>query len=289
MAEKTSIEWTESTWTPVKGCTRKSPGCVNCYAEIMAARFSKPGQWGEGLAKIVSVPGGRKDHRWTGVMRFDEKELLKPLDWKKPRKIFVCSTSDLFHEDVLEEWIDQVFAVMALAPQHTYQVLTKRPERMREYLASIENGDDERLVGMRDAMVEGSAQSIWHARTGDNTVDEWLAVHLPLNNVWLGTSIEDRVRLEERAPILADIDWPTKFWSAEPLLGDLGHIPVEWIPDWVIVGGESGPGWRPMNELWAEKVLHQVKNAGKAAFMKQMAGKAPIPSYLMVREMPHGR
>ena len=141
VADNTKIEWTDATWTPVKGCTRVSPGCGGpgphggCYAEIMAARFSKPGQWGEGLAEIVTLPNGRKDHRWTGNVRFDEAELLKPLRWKRARRIFVCSTADLFHEKVEDDWIDRVFAVMALCPQHTFQVLTKRPERMREYLA----------------------------------------------------------------------------------------------------------------------------------------------------------
>jgi len=144
VSDRTKIEWTDATWTPVKGCTRVSPGCGGpgqhggCYAEIMAARFSKPGQWGEGLATIVTLPDGSKDHRWTGLIRFDERELLKPLSWKKPRRIFVCSTADLFHEKVTDEQIDHVFAVMALCPQHIFQVLTKRPERMRAWANDVQ-------------------------------------------------------------------------------------------------------------------------------------------------------
>lgn len=117
MSDRTPIEWTDATWNPIGGCTRVTEGCRNCYAEVMAARFSGPGQWGEGLAQIVTS-GGKSDHRWTGKVRFNESALNKPLHWKKPRRIFVNSTSDLFQEAVPDEWIDQVFAVMALAMEY---------------------------------------------------------------------------------------------------------------------------------------------------------------------------
>lgn len=309
MADGTKIEWTDATWTPVKGCTRVSPGCGGpgphggCYAEIMAARFSKPGQWGEGLAKIVTLPDGSKDHRWTGVIRFDERELLKPLSWQRPRRIFVCSTADLFHGGVTDEQIDKVFAVMALCPQHTFQVLTKRPERLREYMTSIDNGDGERLEGFRSALVEGTAQQIWHGRTGDASVDEWLAVHLPLPNVWLGTSVEDQLRANERIPHLMATPAAVRFLSCEPLLEAVNLRRIRIAPDhhtivdaldgyamvdtpgrerehamidWVIVGGESGPGARPMRPDWAQSLRDQCVDAGVAFFFKQWGAWSPV-------------
>lgn len=275
MADGTSIEWTDATWTPVKGCTRVSPGCGGpglaggCYAEIMAARFSSPGQWGEGLAKIVTLPDGTKDHRWTGEVRFDEAELLKPLSLKRPRKIFVCSTADLFHEKVTDEQIDKVFAIMALCPQHTFQVLTKRPARMREYMASIDNGDGTRLDGFRSALVEGMAQQIWHGRTGDDSVDEWLAVHLPLPNVWLGVSAEDQPRWDERVSILREVPAAIRWVSAEPLLDYIDGGELLKMIDWVVVGGESGPGARLMFRPHVRSLRDQCAAAGVPFLMKQ--------------------
>lgn len=301
MAQNTSIEWTDATWNPIRGCTRVSAGCVNCYAEVMAARFSKPGQWGEGLAEIVRGADGTVDHRWTGKMvRAPKKILTQPLRRKKPRRIFVNSTSDLFHEAVPDEWIDQVFAVMALTPQHTFQVLTKRPERMREYLSKqAPDGTHTRFAHIFGA---GSRAGFWRAN-GESF--QW-----PLPNVWLGVSAEDQATADARIPQLLATPAAIRFVSAEPLLG-----PVEldgaccgesaltsecwgectWCDDgrpglhncwkgrqtnaeflagrsgldWVIVGGESGPGARPMHPDWVRSLRDQCQAAGVPFFFKQ--------------------
>jgi protein gp37 len=254
MAE-TKIEWTDFTWNPVLGCTRAGAECRNCYAEIMAARFSDLGQWGHGIAKRVKLPGGGTDHRWTGEVRFVDHMLDRPLRWKKQRRIFVCSTSDLFHPSVPDEWIDKVFAVMALCPQHTFQVLTKRPERMRKYLSDANNRLKAAAIATR-----------MHA-TGRWTFTDEISLLWPLPNVWLGTSIADQATADERIPHLRDTPAAVRFISAEPLLGltipDLTGI------DWVIVGGESGPGARPMHPAWPRSLRDQCIAAGVAYFFKQ--------------------
>lgn len=280
MADNTKIEWTDATWTPVKGCTRKSPGCVNCYAEIMAARFSQPGQWGEALASIVDTPKG-KDHRWTGNVRFDEAELLKPLRWKKPRRIFVCSTSDLFHESVPDEWIDRVFAVMALCPQHTFQVLTKRADRMRDYLQARD--------GMGKAEICRAINMI-PAKMGNRRG----ALSMPLPNVWLGVSVEDQARADERIPALIATPAAVRWLSCEPLQGpldlckvyatkDLDGVYLHDAPildlDWIVAGGESGPGARPMHPDWARSLRDQCQLAGVPFFFKQWGNWLPGEVY----------
>lgn len=313
MADNSKIEWTDATWTPVKGCTRVSPGCGGpgphggCYAEIMAARFSKPGQWGEGLALIVESAGGKKDHRWTGVVRFDANELLKPLHWQRPRRIFVCSTSDLFHEKVEDEWIDQVFAVMALCPQHIFQVLTKRPERMRAYF------DDPFLSG-RLVLAAMKVKPNDYVESDISIA----AIGLPLPNVWLGASVEDQQRADERIPHLLATPAAVRWLSCEPLLGpvDLMAIKAPRYPDepedsldidwrfdalttgdyywfdcgdgynhsgdgpyrehridWVVLGGESGAGARPMHPDWARSVRDQC---GAAVLQ---GDDAPVPFF----------
>ena len=316
MADRTKIEWTDATWNPIRGCTRVSEGCRHCYAEVMAARFSDPGQWGHGLAQRVALSGGGIDHRWTGKVELVDAALDLPLRWRRPRRIFVNSTSDLFHEKVPDEWIDRVFAVMALAPQHTFQVLTKRPERMREYMAGLGGGGRtdimSRAGGRLLRAAENATRNAPHVRYDYNA--RW-----PLPNVWLGTSIEDQATADDRIPHLLDTPAAVRFISAEPLLApvDLMHIPYRKIaPDitvmvnaltgddglggrqarlgWTIVGGESGPGARPMHPDWARSLRDQCQAAGVPFFMKQMSGprKAsmpPIPDDLMVREFPHAR
>lgn len=311
MSSKTGIEWTDATWNPVRGCTRVSEGCRNCYAEVMAARFSDEGYWGHGLARRVTLPDGTKDHRWTGKIELVEGALTLPMHWKKPRLIFVNSTSDLFHEDVPFDYIDGVFAVMALCPQHTFQVLTKRPERMRVYIRTN--------PGLR-------------IRTQMSTIAGPMPViemDWPLPNVWLGTSVEDQVTADARIPHLLDTPAAVRFISAEPLLGpvDLTWIAepddekdgvidallgCNWIDgmgrgepyrptrpghqgrimtryvcsssddilanrklDWVIVGGESGPGARPMHVDWARDLRDQCQAAGVAFFFKQFGDWSP--------------
>ena len=282
MADRTPIEWTDATWNPLGGCTRVSEGCRNCYAEIMAARFSDPGQWGHGLARRVKLPDGRTDHRWTGEVRLIEDRLDQPMRWRRQRRIFVNSTSDLFHERVPDEWIDRVFAVMALTPQHTYQILTKRPERMREYLTYSARWAAVLPTELLARGTEAARRDYW-----------------PLPNVWLGTSAEDQATADARIPHLLATPAAVRFLSAEPLLGpvDLTRLgpatPGGWITnalrgtrwpdldesgaitshttrlDWIIVGGESGPGARPMHPSWARSLRDQCVAAGVAYFHKQ--------------------
>jgi len=245
MGRKTGIEWTDSTWNPIRGCSRVSEGCRNCYAEATAARFSGPGMPYEGLASFRVIGEGKPEERveshWTGKVQLIEKHLYDPLHWREPRRIFVNSMSDLFHEEVSDQWINRIFSVMARAPQHTYQILTKRPLRMQAVLQFIAKSDIE----------------LW-----------------PPKNWWFGVSIEDQDSANERLPILADtgVNYSSmrsgmvierdqfamvSFVSYEPALG-----PVNWYEamplqiqrcmiDWIIVGGESGPRARPMNPEWA--------------------------------------
>lgn len=298
MADKTPIEWTDATWNPITGCTRVSEGCRNCYAEVMAARFSGPGQWGEGLARIVRDPNGKAiDHRWTGKLRFNNRALDLPLRWRKPRRIFVNSTSDLFHEDVPDEWIDKVFAVMALTPQHTFQVLTKRPERAAHYLSR--DADDGFMPA--ESRIEHRAKNL--ARAHGNPIPSGMTLMgtMPFPHVWLGTSVEDQATAEARIPHLLATPAAVRFVSAEPLLGPLylddmcdGHKFIDALRgkwwhdsepphiecdkprlDWVIVGGESGPGARPMHPNWARSIRDQCQAAGVAFFFKQWGAWAP--------------
>lgn len=247
---KTSIQWTDMTWNPVRGCTRKSPGCINCYAEVMAARFSKPGQWGHGFA---TMKGG--DHRWTGKLELTDSMLTLPLSWRKPRRIFVNSTSDLFHEALPDEAIDKVHAVMACCGHHTFQVLTKRPERMAPYYARRD-----RAQKVKEA-----------ARTFGRALEFEGISMLPqvLPNLWLGTSIEDQERADERIPLLKATPAAVRFLSVEPLLEEVELGDLTGIHQ-VIVGGESGPGARPFYAGWARKIVKRCQGQGIACFVKQM-------------------
>lgn len=290
--DKTKIQWTDATWNPVRGCSRVSAGCMNCYAEKVASRFSWAGHehHAGGSDMEEKAPGpysGLVDHRghWTGAIRFVEEHLLDPIRWKKPRKIFVNSMSDLFHKNVPDEWIDKIFAVMALAPQHTFQVLTKRPERMREYLCKLSD------VGPFAAQlrIDRCAAKI---NGGSFVGSGW-----PLKNVWLGVSVENQETADERIPLLLETPAAVRFVSYEPALdfvdftrmgGDdeLGteynSLTGEWEGndeggtrlDWIIVGGESGPGARRFDPAWARSVVHQCEAAGVPVFVKQMGSNA---------------
>jgi protein gp37 len=287
MADRSAIEWTDATWNPVQGCTRVSEGCRNCYAEVMAARFSDPGQWGHGLAHRVTV-NGKTDHRWTGELRLNEKALELPLRWRRPRRIFVNSTSDLFHEDMPDEWIDRVFAVMALAQQHTFQILTKRPERMQTYVAGMTAHCGDLFNIFASSRFREAARKAG-ALIGD--MPALTGKPFPLRNVWLGTSVEDQSTANIRIPHLMNTPAAGRFISAEPLLGRLDLEPFlrQNIPgytahdfgiqmqiaahpypiDWVIVGGESGPGARPMHPAWARSLRDQCQAALVPFFFKQ--------------------
>lgn len=250
MGDKTGIEWTDATWNPIRGCSRVSEGCRNCYAETVANRFKGEGQPYAGLI----AKGGQ----WNGSIKFVPEMLDQPLRWRKPRRIFVNSMSDLFHENVPDEVIDKVFAVMALARQHTFQILTKRPERMRDYMNS-------------DALIERNSVVIG-AR---NSMILW-------PHVWLGVSVEDQKALDERLPLLLDTPAAVRWISAEPLLGpvDLSCWPIygpdrEQMLNWVVVGGESGPHARPMHPEWARSLRDQCAAAGVPFLFKQWGEWAP--------------
>ena len=255
MAQNTKIEWTGRSWNPVRGCSRVSEGCRNCYAEGMAARFNQPGNWGHGLAVYKA---GKP--RWTGRVEAAPIEVLfAPLKWKKPGFVFVNSTSDLFHEDLPDALIDRVFAVMALCPHLTFQVLTKRPERMRAYMARKNPNGHHPAMDYAALM---AATGYWN--TPSLELRNW-----PLPNVWLGTSIEDQPTADVRLSYLRETLAAVRFVSAEPLL-----LPVDltaWLQDldWVICGGESGPGARPMHPDWVRSLRDQCAAAGVPFFFKQ--------------------
>ena len=226
----TNIEWTDETWNPIVGCSKVSPGCDNCYAVGTVHR---------GLAEqhrgLTVRAEGATD--WTGEVRVVESMMDRPLRWKKPRRIFVNSLSDLFHPDVSDETIARIFAVMALAPQHTFQVLTKRPQRMADMLSTMLFW---KVVASHCADDQTASLS-WPYRTA-------IANHQGLPNVWLGVSIESD-RYAFRADHLRRTPAAVRWISAEPLLGPLPSLDLTGI-DWLVVGGESGPKARPMHPQW---------------------------------------
>lgn len=227
MASQSSrIEWTESTWNPVRGCTRVSDGCRFCYAERIAARFSGKGMAYEGLAENTTA-----GPRWTKEVRLVPELLNQPLKWKKPRRIFVNSMSDLFHEKIDLSDIQKVFSVMEKAHRHQFQVLTKRADRLLKF----------------------SPKLPWPS------------------NVWMGVSVEDN-RVAHRIDALRQTNAQIKFLSLEPLLGALPNLALTGI-DWVIVGGESGPGARVMEKDWVIDIRNQCIDAKVPFFFKQWGGK----------------
>jgi protein gp37 len=265
MGDKTGIQWTDSTWNPVHGCSKVSPGCAHCYAETLSLRYKhtlKP--WTpENASENVKL-----QHHLLGL----------PLRWRRPRRIFVNSMSDLFHEQVPDEFIEKVFGVMLSADQHIFQVLTKRPERMRDFM--LERTD-----------------SRWAS-----TAFEW-----PAPNIWLGTSVENQHFADERIPLLLDTPAAVRFLSCEPLLGPI-QFAEGWLTGfcdatcdhffktggcrcsrgmgnskfgpwprlhWVITGGESGAHHRPFIPAWAASVRDQCLAAGVAYFHKQGSGQRP--------------
>lgn len=262
------VEWIDATWNPVTGCSPVSEGCENCYAKRHAERFRGRFGYSEDEPFRVTVHGDRLD---------------QPLRWKKPRRILVCDMGDLFHEDVPEDTLDSVFDTMALACQHTFLVLTKRPQRMREYLSTITN----RLGYGAFYLLKGKL----------------------LHNVWIGVTAENQRTADERIPILMSIPAAVRFVSVEPMLGPVNLRSIDmrctrtsygetwskldglsgrkffqdhkgpWVSagptsstsriDWVICGGESGPGARPMNPAWAREIRDQSVDAGVPFFFKQ--------------------
>lgn len=278
MADKTKIEWSDATWNPITGCLICSTGCANCYAMKLAAGRLRHHHSRAGLTTARG--------KWNGEVRFNQDWLYQPMHWQRPRRIFVCAHSDLFYEKVPDEWIDRIFAVMALCPQHVFQVLTKRPYRMMAYC---------RLKSTPERVSKAVSQI---ARGEYAFLDNHLrADFMPLPNVWLGTSVENQEAANHRLHGLVDTPAAVRWISAEPLLEDTVLFscdgPLDIYPgqakspiDWVVVGGESGPGHRPMNPNWARSIQAQCIHHGVRFFMKQMAGKLPIPPDLMVRQWP---
>lgn len=266
MAANSKIEWTTDTWNPIRGCSRVSDECTRCYAEGVAHRFSGPGQPYDGLTKVVNgVP------TWNGKIMLVPDILDQPLRWKRPRLIFVNSMSDLFHEGIPFEYVDRVFAVMALAPQHTFQVLTKRADRMLEYMTQAGIG--------RVGYIEGRAKQM--ARERGQPIQTGKTLTWPLPNVWLGVSAGHQKGAEERIPLLKRTPAAVRFVSYEPALGEVkwGPLLADRSIGWVIVGGESGPGARPFDIAWAQRTVKACANAGVPCFVKQLGAKPNLHGF----------
>lgn len=309
MAEHTSIEWTDATWNPVTGCTKVTPGCDNCYAETFAERWR-------------GTAGHHFENGFDLTLRPDT--LTLPLRWRKPRKVFFNIMSDLFHADVPDEYIARVWALMALTPQHTYQILTKRHGRMRALLSSS---------AFRTACEEAQARLVHDESTPMPSYERkakmsqsWSAAD-PLRNVWLGVSVEDQARADLRVPALLQTPAAVRFLSCEPLLGPVDlYGPIipgrgrptltYWLtgrpgPDtananttadgitmapcttgprlnWVIVGGESGPGARPMSPDWVRSLRDQCTASNVPFLFKQWGAYQPT-GYMGIGTRPKGR
>jgi protein gp37 len=275
------IEWTDRTWNPTRGCSMakgsESGGCLNCYAARMAARnlpgFRSPST-GDPFARLM--PSGP---RWTGKVELIESKLTEPLHWKKPQRVFVNSMSDLFHEALPDDAIERVFAVMALCPHITFQVLTKRPERMLKYLSSDDNNASACMA--EDVLL----QEISGVATMGH---RW-----PLSNVWLGVSVEDQATADARIPLLLQTPAAIRFVSYEPALGPVDFTGTGWNLwmeklSWIIAGGESGPGARPPHPDWFRSARDQCKAAGVAFFFKQWGEYHPITRTDGIHESPFG-
>ncbi len=299
----TSIEWADKVWNPIAGCSIVSPGCTNCYAMKMAARIEAMGH-----AKYAGLTQPSKAGAvWTGKISIDEKALLAPLRWKKPARVFVNSMSDLFHPDVPDEIIDIVFAVMASAHRQTFQVLTKRPGRMREYLLALVAEGPERCrhyIDVTMAVSRAARQALnppmsepppptpalralydravgaMRARGLCADSNSCAGVSLPerhwrpwpLPNVWLGVSVERQEEADARIPGLLATPAAIRFVSAEPLLEDLGAVDLTGI-DWLILGGESGGRARDCSIEAITNLMRQADAAGTAVFVKQLGAR----------------
>lgn len=299
MADGSKIEWCDATWSPVVGCSVISAGCTNCYAMRMAARLERMGS-----AKYAGLTQPSKAGPvWTGTVRLDRNALSLPLRWRKARRIFVNPMADLFHEGLSDADIDQVFAVMQRCTRHTFQILTKRSERMRDYVTALYAEAD---ANNRRWFDRGF---VWPLGTKAAMAKERV---VPFSNVWLGASVEDQARADERIPDLLATPAALRFVSAEPLLEEVTIFsmdgPVD-VPDgmtsplhWVICGGESGPGARPMELAWIRSLREQCKAVGVPFFAKQLGSATGFnlhdrkggdwwewPSDLRVREFPQVR
>jgi protein gp37 len=276
------IEWTDETWNPTDGCKVCSPGCANCYAMRFAGRFAKPGERYHGLVTI----GKNRRAIWSGRGRLDAGKLAKPLHWKRPRRIFVNSMSDLFYEEFTNEEIAAVFGVMAACPQHTFQFLTKREMRMREWFKWLEDSIEAEAIewsgrdcaisideARRDCLLEYLDETACAALAGHfdcchlglttNTNRAW-----PLVNVWPGVSVEDRKHGVPRIDELRQVPAVVRMLSCEPLLEDLGALDLTGI-GWLIAGCESGPKARPVDPDAYRSLREQCAAARVPFFLKQ--------------------
>jgi protein gp37 len=300
------IEWTDKTWNPLVGCSIVSPACTNCYAMKQASRVALMSPGLAHYREVTNVVNGKPV--WTGKVNLaPEAKLIEPLRWKKPARVFVNSMSDLFHKSVPDEWIDRIFAVMALAHWHTHQVLTKRSARMRAYCSDPQT---KRRVGeiICELAIEHEVDAILIAPQVDPALappgrrvflEEW-----PLRNVWLGVTAERQEEADERIPDLLATPAAVRFVSCEPMLSGLRLDQIQAVDegeedtinaltgeqtsnrtgcqvaempalDWVICGGESGPGARPMHPDWARGLRDQCAAAGVPFLLKQWGEWAP--------------
>jgi protein gp37 len=310
MADETGIEWTGATWNPVRGCSRVSPGCESCYAEHTARRFAGPGQPYEGLLQLegMCVCGhARKHHKkvqgagaigtcerctacvvftrgsdvpkpkWNGVVQLVREHVTDPLRWKRPRRIFVNSMSDLFHESLEDEIIAGLLGVMGMARQHEFQILTKRARRMLQVLTLIESHPDGPVRAL-----EAAATNLLARCDGLDYLHP-ITLRYPFENVLLGVSAEDEQRARERIPFLVRSNAARRFVSYEPAIGPLASSVREITQlvsplDWIIVGGESAqPGIAPraFDPQWARDVLEGTRQTRCRVFVKQM-GARPV-------------
>lgn len=267
MSQNSAIEWTEATWNPTTGCTKVSPACAHCYIERTPPFRMRGRTFVKGHITIELHPD----------------RLDTPLKRRKPTVYFVNSLSDLFHEDIPDAFIDRVFAVMALTPQHTYQVLTKRPERMRDYLRDPARHHDVTMAMQGLSDMGGVADLLPAGRSFPRWPLVW-----PMSNVWLGVSVENQHFADTRIPLLLDTPAAVRFLSCEPLLGPVSlyrHVhhetsgsSADWRDrrlGWVIAGGESGPTSRPSNPDWFRSLRDECQRYNVPFFFKQWGGFTP--------------
>ncbi len=305
----TEIEWCDKVWNPVRGCSRVSAGCEHCYAMGQAHRFSGPGKPYDGL---TTIRRGKVD--WAGHARLVPEMLDQPLRWKKPQRIFVNSMSDLFHESLSNEDIAAVFMVMAACPQHTFQVLTKRPKRMLEWFrwadSYVASGGPDGAIGVLMKVLGECPWPLAGVLVGDEAYSdaafEAVDREWPLPNVWLGVSVESQEQADKRIPVLLKTPAAVRFISAEPLLGPVNLTQLktysvgatlrqenalrgtgiefssdggggQWFTkklDLVIVGGESGHGARECEVSWIRRIVSDCQRAGTPVFVKQLGAYA---------------
>ena len=259
MSDNTKIEWCDATWNPIVGCTPVSEGCAHCYAARMASRFPK------------TFGGVAHGTNWTGKVHFRKSEEETPLHWRKPRRVFVCSMGDLFHERVPYDWIDRVYSTMALCRQHTFLLLTKRPERALAYAMMLKTGDPPQdaprgYVGQYGLLASYESHELGY-----------------LDNVWYGVSAENQEQADQRIPLMLQTPAAKRFVSIEPMLGPIDFLDVDSVVsqsmhpglgypadgiEWVIVGGETGPGARPMHPNWVRRLRDQCSQAEIPFFFK---------------------